>query len=165
MSAEQSASRLVMEISRLRNLTPAPLGPDHQVAYGTLLFRYVPGPDRLVCAIMVAHNGLWQSFGEERANAYLRTIQALSDPSIGGMFDTGGGSWSFDKETGKSYLFVAFPLTADPVEVNRSIDAMARVVPAWTTRWRLAVAEIVHGGKPVPKQRVTLQNDPYAGKL
>ena len=165
MSNEQSANRLVMEVSRLRSLRPAPLGPDNQVAYGTLLFKYVPESDKLICAILVTQNGIWRSFGEQRAAAFLRTIHALSEPAIGGMFDTGGGAWSFERETGKAYLYVAFPLTADPAEVNRGIDAMARVVPAWATRWQLAVANIAHGREPPPKQRVTLQNDPYAGKL
>ena len=165
MSSEQIASRLVMEVSRLRGLRPAPLGPDRQVAYGTLLFKYVPEPDRLICAILVTQNGLWESLGEKMANAFLRTIQALSEPAIGGMFDTGGGTWSFERETGKVYLYVAFPLTADPAEVNRGIESVARVVPAWATRWQLAVANIAHGREPPPKQRVTLQNDPYAGKL
>ncbi len=162
---EESASRLVMEVSRLRGLRPAPLGPDHQVAYGTLLFKYEPESNRLICAIMVSHNGLWRSFGEEAANAVLRAMQALSDPAIGGMFDTGGGTWSFEKETGKNYLQVTFPLTADPAEVNRGIDSMARVVPAWVTRWLTAVARIAHDRAEPPKEKVTLENDPYVGEL
>lgn len=165
MANEQLANRLVMEVSRMRNLRPAPLGPDHQVAYGTLLFKYLPESERLVCAVLVTHNGLWRSFGDKRAAAFMRTIQALSEPAIGGMFDTGGGSWTFDQETGKTYLYVSYPLNADPSEVNRGIDAIARVVPAWATRWQLAVANIAQGREPPPKQRVTLQNDPYAGKL
>lgn len=165
MTNEKEGSRLVMEVSRLRGLRPEPLGPDNQVAYGTLLFKYAREPDRLVCAILVTHNGLWQSFGETRANAFLRTVQALSDPAIGGMFDTGGGAWSFERETGKIYLYIAFPLNADPAGVNRGIDSMARVVPAWATRWQLAVANIAHGRAPPPKELVTLQNDPYSGKL
>ena len=159
------AQRLVQDISRLRGLKPAPLGPDHQVAYGTLLFKFVPESGRLVCAILVSHLGIWDQINDEATAAYRRYIAGLSNPRIGGMFDTAGGSWMFEASSGKTYLYQSFALDTPPKVVNQAIDGMARVVPAWVTRWEGVVADIVHGKQPPPTHRVTLENDPYAGRL
>jgi hypothetical protein len=165
MSKSEMASLLAMDVARLRGLKPEPLGPENQVAYGTLLLKYVSDPDRLVCAILISHDDMWDGYGEKAANAYLRATAALSDPNIGGLFDTGGGAWMFDRLSGKTYLFRAFPLNTSPAQVNDGITQLARVAPAWVSRWQGAVARIAHGREPPPRHPVTLANDPYAGRL
>ena len=164
-SREARANQLVMEVQRLRGLPPAPLQAEVPVAHGTLLFRFLPNSDRLTVSILVAHDPSWNRLSEQFAANYRRARAALSDPAIGGLFDTGGGGWMFEERTGKTYLYAAFPLDAPASAVNARINSMERVAPAWEMRWLTEVARIAHGEHPPPAQPVTLEEDPYAGQL
>ncbi len=165
MAPADRADRLVLQVERLRGLRPDPLGKENQVAYGTLMLRYLPDTDRLMAAIMVNDFDMWKKMGAEFAGNYRRAVAALSDPAIGGMFDTGGGAWLFEEATGKTFLYRSYPLDTPAATIDRDIDRMAEVVPAWVTRWTGAVADIAHGHAARPAHPVTLKNDPYAGRL
>ena len=165
MHPTAQANQLVQEVERLRGLPQAPLGPEDQVAFGTLMFKYLPDQNRLVAAILVTHFDLWNRFNDEFTRNYRRSIAALSDPAIGGMFDTAGGAWMFEEATGKTYLYRLYPLETPPATINRDLDRMAEVVPAWASRWTGAVADIAQGKAPPPRRPVTLADDPYAGQL
>lgn len=165
MSSQARAEALVTEVQRLRGLPPAPLGAAGQVAHGTLLFKHLPDQGQLAVAILVAHDPTWNRISPTFAENYRRARAALSDPAIGGHFDTGGGSWLFEEATGKTFLYAAFPVDAPASAVDAQIERMARVVPAWELRWLAEVARIAHGKKPAPVRPVTLENDPYADQL
>jgi len=165
MSSHARVNELVMAVERLRGLSPTPLGREDQVAFGTLMFKYLAPREQLIAAIMVEDFDLWNKLGPDRAAKYKRSQAALSDPAIGGRFDSGGGAWMFEEATGRTYLYRSFPPDASAAEVNAAIERMAAVVPAWTTRWSTAVAEIAHGHAPPPQRPVTLADDPYAGRL
>lgn len=165
LSNEAHADQLVNQVQRLRGLPVAPLGPEGQVAHGTLMFKHVAGEDRLIAAILIAHDPSWNRLGDDFAANYRKARAALSDPAIGGRFDTGGGRWLFDEASGKTYLYADFPLSEPAAAVSAQIDRMARLAPAWEMRWLTQVARIAHGKRPVPAQPVTLEADPYAGEL
>ncbi len=165
LSNEAQADQLVNQVQRLRGLAVAPLGSEGQVAHGTLMFKHVPGEERLIAAILIAHDPSWNKLGDAFAANYRKARAALSDPAIGGRFDTGGGRWIFDEQSGKTYLYAAFPLDEPAANVSAQIDSMARIAPAWEMRWLTEVARIAHGKRPAPQRPVTLEADPYAGQL
>ena len=165
MTDAERANALVLNVAHRRNLPEAALGPANQVAFGTLLFKYLPDRQRLVCAILVTHDGLWDKIDAQATATYLRVNAALSDPAIGGRFDTGGGAWVFEAATGKTYLSREYPLDTPAEVIAADIDRMAQVVPAWATRWMYAVAQIALDHEPPPKRPVTIADDPYAGRL
>lgn len=165
LSNEAQADQLVNAVQRLRGLPIAPLGPEGQIAHGTLMFKHVAGEDRLIAAILISHDPSWNKLGDAFAANYRKARAALSDPAIGGRFDTGGGRWLFDEASGKTYLYAAFPLNESAAAVSAQIDRMARLAPAWEMRWLTEVARIAHGKRPAPTQPVTLEADPYGGEL
>lgn len=165
MSSQAHADQLVMEVERLRGLPLAALGPGDQVAFGTLMFKFLADRDQLIAAVLIAHDPTWNRIGDAFTANYRRSRAALSDPAIGGRFDTAGGAWMFEEPTGKTYLFTAFPLDTPPAAINAQIERMAAVAPAWELRWLAEVARIAHGKHPAPTRPVTLADDPYAGQL
>ena len=165
MSTHADAEQLVMAVERLRDLPPAPLGPDDQVAFGTLMFKYVPERSQMIAAILVAHDPTWNRISDTFTANFRRARAALSDPQVGGRFDTAGGAWMFDEATGKTYLYTAFPLNTPPPAINAQIERMSSIVPAWETRWLAEVARIAHGKRSAPLRPVTLADDPYSGQL
>jgi hypothetical protein len=165
MTALEQANVLLLDVERKRGLPPTKLGIEDQIAFGTLMFKFVPERNVLVVAILISHDALWNKIDDQASTAFLRAKAALSDPAIGGLFDSGGGSWMFERSTGKTFLFREFSLDTSGSSISNAIDEMTAVVPAWQSRWRNAVARIAHGREPPPQQPVTLKNDPYAGQL
>ncbi|HEX8556198.1 MAG TPA: hypothetical protein VF695_15955 [Sphingomonas sp.] len=165
MSSLAEANRLVMEVEALRGMPAAPLGADGQIAFGTMMFKYLPDRNQVIAAILVAHDPTWNRISPAFATNYRRARAALSEPAIGGRFDTGGGAWMFEEATGKTYLYAAAPADIGAAALNAQIERMARLVPAWETRWLAEVARIAHGKRPAPTRAVTLDDDPYAGQL
>lgn len=165
MTELAQADELAKSVVRQRGLQPASLSPKGVVSYGTLQFEYDAAGRQLVVSILTAEDQLWDQLGDEFKRNYLSSKRALSDPAIGGMFDSGGGSWRFEPDTGRTYLFRTYRLNTPPSQISSDLDAMANVVPAWTTRWSGAVAEIAQGIAPPPRSRVTLANDAYADRL
>lgn len=141
------------------------LGPERQVSFGTLLFKLIDEDKKLRCAILTADDELWDQLGEKFTANYLKSKKALSDPNIGGLFDSAEGKWLFDPKTGQTYLYRDFPIGTPPEDVNSAINAMAEILPAWSTRWSGVVAEIAQGITSAPKAKVTLKNDPYASRF
>lgn len=154
------ADRLAQDVARLRGIEGEPLRGE-RIAYGTLQFEYLADEQALKVAILVSEDELWNQLGDEFRENYLRSTRALSDPRIGGMFDTAGGAWEFDPKTGKTFLYRLYPLTAQPAAITVDIERMSDVVPAWETRWSAVVAEISQGRLAPPTRPVTLENDPY----
>lgn len=165
MTPLDQANATILNVQKLRGIAPTPLGADNQIAFGTLLFRYAPDTNTLTTAILVSQDSLWNQISPEFTANYRRTMAAYSDPKIGGLFDDGGGQWLFDDTTGSLYLYRSYPPATDPAAINADLDRMARVVPAWETRWGYALAQIVHGKERAPTRPVTLADDPYAGRL
>ncbi len=165
MTTLDQANATVEAVQKLRGLPPTPLGSENQIAFGTLMFKFIPETGALICAILVSQDGLWEQISPEFSANYLKTMTAYSDPKIGGMFDSGGGQWMFDRETGSLYLYRSYQPATPATAINADLDRMARLVPAWETRWGYAVAQIVHGKEAPPPRPVTLENDPYAGRL
>lgn len=165
MSELQSADALAQTVVTARGIKPASLAQTGVVSYGTLQFEFDVRTKRLVVSILTAEDELWNQLGPKFEQNYLKSKAALNDPKIGGMFDSGGGTWRFEPESGRTYLFKDYDLDAPVAVIVADIDAMSRVVPAWSTRWSGAVAEIAQGIAPPPAARVTLENDPYADRL
>ncbi len=165
LSPLAQANKLVLAVESKRGLQSTPLNAENQIAFGTLMFRFLPNRDKLVVAVLVAHDPTWNRINDQFTATYRRSRAALSDPQIGGLFDTAGSAWLFEETTGRTYLYREFPLDTLPAAINKSIGAIAEIVPAWEFRWLTAVAEISQGKRPAPSQRVTMDNDPYAGEL
>lgn len=165
MSSLAKANQLVTAVERHRGLPIVPLGPDNQIAFGTLMFRFLPDQQQLIGAILVSDDPTWNKYDADFTTAYRRSRAALSDDRIGGLFDTGGGAWMFDEASGRTYLYKIFPLDASPEAVDRGIEEMARLVPAWGSRWIGIVADISQGRRPPPSRPVTLEDDPYKDEL
>lgn len=165
MSELQSADALAQAVVKARGVKPASLAQSGVVSYGTLQFEFDDRNARLVVSILTAEDELWNQLGAKFEQNYLKSKAALNDPKIGGMFDAGGGTWRFEPDSGRTYLFKAYDLHAPVAVIDADIDAMSRVVPAWSTRWSGAVAEIAQGLAPPPATKVTLESDPYADRF
>lgn len=159
------AEQLVNKIARRRHLQPASLSADHRVAYGTLSFQYVPAEERLLVSVLVSRDEQWNKLGETFTRNYRRSTAALSDPNIGGMFDTAGATWTFDEATGVTSLVRRYPLDTSADIISRDIDRLSDLVPAWVVGWLTAVADIASGQAAPPHRPVTLTDNPYAGGM
>lgn len=165
MTELEQANATILAVEKLRGLPRSPLGPGNQIAFGTLMFRFDPNEKTLMVAILISQNQLWNQINPDFAQNTLKTMAAYADPAIGGMFDSGGGKWVFERKTGSLLLYRSYPPAAPAAGINADLERMIRVAPEWGTSWGLAVAAIAHGREAPPATRVTLENNPYAGRL
>lgn len=165
MTEAEQADALIQKVAKEQGLKPEQLGDDNQVAYGTLQFRYVPENHMIETAILISQNGLWNKINDEATKKYLIAKQALMNPAIGGLFDSGGGSWRFEESTGSTYLYRDYALDTSAKAISQGIDAMTAVAPEWVSTWSTVVANIAHGHEPAPANPVTLKDNPYKDRL
>jgi|GEM_PF-4518295 len=136
------------------------LPPSGRVGFGPLGFTYHSDGEQIEVSALIAEFSAWTLFPDRQPNLE-KTVAALSDPAIGGMFETDGALWKFDRDTGKLYLAYLLPADSDEDELAAAADRLERLHPAWSLRWLGAVGDIVHIGEPKPVQAVTLKDDPY----
>lgn len=165
LTDEEKAKNVITEVIKSKGLSQPNFTDKILVSYGTLQFMYATSTKQVEVAILVSHDVIWDQLGEEFEQNYLLSTQALSDPKIGGLFDTAGGLWRFEPETGKTYLYKLYSLDTSPEIIRKDIDAMMRLLPAWETRWSSVVAEIAQGRSAPPTSPVTLENDPYKDRF
>lgn len=98
---------------------------------------------------------------ESIANIH-KVFDAFNDPKIGGMFDKGGGYFSHSDDWKNIYLSKDYSI--EKLSINDFLSQIKHqdaLNKAWFDHWGIAVAEIVHKGKPIPTTPVTLENNPY----
>lgn len=161
MSEREQANQLALDVAKLRGIEGRAFSPKGTVAYGTLQFQHIDGSDSLMVLILVSEDEMWDQLGEEFRSNYLKATNALSDPRVGGMFDTAGARWRFEPAGGRTFLYKTYSLDTPPQQIALDIEALSELVPAWETRWSSVVAGIAHGRIPPPVKPVTLQDDPY----
>lgn len=161
MSDRDRAESLAQQLAKLQGFTPAKLNSQGRIAYGTLQFEHDAANNKLLVMILISDDQLWDKLGEPFRQNYLKSTQALDDPAIGGMFDTAGGRWRFEPASGKTFLYKAYPLDIAADKINEDASRMIALAPAWEARWSRIVAEVSQGKRLAPRQKVTLQDDPY----
>lgn len=161
MSDRDRADSLAQQLAKLQGITPAKLSPHGRIAYGTMQFEHDAVNNKLLVMILISDDQLWDKLGEPFRQNYLKSTQALDNPAIGGMFDTAGGRWRFEPASGKTFLYKVYPLDMAADKINEDVLRMLALAPAWETRWSRMVAEMSKGKRPAPREKVTLQDDPY----
>ncbi len=99
---------------------------------------------------------------KDTVDKFMKFYNALSDPKIGGMFDKAGGYFTHSDDWKEIYLTKDYKINDFKLdEFLKQVDYQERVNNQWFSHWGVAVANIVHQGKPIPTQPVTLENNPY----
>lgn len=156
----ERAEELIGAIARREGRKFSSLPQSDMIAYGPVTFVYEPRTQSVVAAILLIEIGLWTTYPEDRP-AIEKTLAGLADPKIGGMFDTGGGEWIFDRATGQLFLGIRRPVDTPPAEMIRAFERVQHVYPDWRLEWFSRVADMVHEGEPLPLERVTVERNPY----
>lgn len=154
------AEQLIGKVARQQGREFAGLPAANEITFGPTAFRYEPRTATVTASVLVVALDPWVTFPEYRP-AIERTLAGLSDPRLGGMFDTGGGEWMFDRTTGRLSLGVRRPVDVDPTEFKRAFERVQAVQPDWRMSWFAAVADMVHDGAAPPRNRVTVDENPY----
>lgn len=130
------------------------------VTLGSIGFEYVPKEQKIAVRALVMYYSLWVNVPTMQ-DRIRKTLAALDDPEIGGLFETGGAKWRFDEADAYLFLVHEHPFDASPDDLTGSVLALERVFPEWSASWLAVVGEIAHGGRAKPERAVTLELNPY----
>lgn len=158
--SRNQAEATISQVLRLEGRRFSGLPSTDMVAFRDLAYGFDPHTNELFVFVLIIESSLWSASEEIRRNME-KTFSALNDPEIGGMFDTGGGTWREDPERGWLVLERRFPTDADPEAVLKASKDLQRVYADWALYWAGAVGRIVHNDEPVPTTKVTPENNPY----
>jgi len=159
-TARENAEAAIGEVLAARGAKFEGLPDSNVAAVGPLALAYRPQDSQITVSVLIAEFTAWTLFPDRRPKLE-QTVAALKDPAIGGQFQTDNAEWMFNRETGKLALGYRSPTTASAAELTRAVEALEPLYPEWSLNWMGAVADIVHEGKPVPADKVTLENNPY----
>jgi len=160
MSNRERAEVTIGKAVEARGARFGELSDSNMAAFGPLAYSYDPATERIVVSVLVAEFSAWTVFPDRRPKIEA-TLAALEDPAVGGLFDTAGGTWHLDRDTGKLRLQIAHADLDDVSELLASTEALQGVYPEWSLSWAGEVGKIVHNGAPLPPNRVTVKNNPY----
>lgn len=147
-----------------RNHIPEPqVVPDQDLSFknGAEILHY-NSATRVLTIKTVNGDGYDKEEPKEDIENFMKAYNALFDPRIGGMFDQAGGYMTHSDDWSSLFLVKDYKVNELSVdEFMKQLDYQQRVNEAWFDSWGIAVAQIVHQGKPMPTQKVTLENNPY----
>lgn len=154
------ADKTIGEVLRGRGAHYQGLPENGMAAVGPLSLSFDPQAGTITVAMLILESVSWTVFPERRKDVET-SLAALDNPEIGGMFDTAGGTWMFDEDTGKLRLGFGHPADADADALRASIEALEQIGPEWALNWIGQVGMIAHGQEKAPSEPVTLENNPY----
>ncbi len=160
MSPREQAEAAIGAVVEARGASFDGLPNSNMVAFGPLGYSYDPAVNQIVVSVLVTEFFAWTTYANRRPKIEA-TLAALDDPAIGGLFDTAGGAWNFDRKTGKLRLQNTHEVSASSSELLASTEALQSVYPEWSLSWLGEIGKIVHNGAPLPRQKVTVANNPY----
>lgn len=122
--------------------------------------KYDPEQEKILATLLILENVAWTVFPERRPDVE-KTISALKNPNIGGLFQTNGGTWLFDRDSGRLYLTFSHDIDDSITAIKDSLKKLEEVGPEWTLNWIGQIGMIAHGQEPAPKKPVTIENNSY----
>ena len=159
MEGTERARELIFAYSEHIGANGRVLNVDNTVSYGDSELQYDPERDVLIGRLYV-NMARTEGAPMERHNTYQEMLEALNDPKIGGMFEKGGGMFVLDEEEGAWFLVKEFPVVStSQATLVEEMNELSDIASAWTTKWFLDVAMIMHGKEKAPSMLVTREND------
>lgn len=157
LTGRARADALVAAYAAERGAPARTLDDKGDVTFGSTGLYHAPTEDALYGRVYINNALIEDAPPEELAN-YRRMVAALNDPRIGGMYERGGGYFVLDEQRQAYFLVRRFPLPlTDPQTLIADMAQMERVGARWTGEWLFQVAMIMHGRRPAPTRRVTLE--------
>ncbi len=148
----ERADALVAVYGRWIGVRDAHLDEKGDRAFGGVGFHHALGDDVLQCRVLI-EKGYALNDSENIREKFRAVARALADPTIGGMFERGGGRIVLDEEKRTFFLIYDFELgRVASLEFRAKVEDLIDIGAHWTLRWFSQVARVAHGVAPRPGQ-------------
>ena len=129
-------------------------------SFGDFGFRYLPQQDAIQVRIFIVRT-LDKDY-PERMPQIMQVRNALTDPKIGGHYETDGAVFFHDQDQERLYLIKSFAVsTTTSAQFNQNVDRLRTIGARWFYSWFGHVAVQAFGKESVPAGQVSLASDPY----
>lgn len=148
--SRQRADELVAEYGRWLGIRDARLDAAGDRSFGGVGFHHEPGIQLLECRVFIEK--AYAPDDPERIRENFRAVaRTLADPTIGGMYERGGGQIVLDEAKRAFFLIYEFGLLDVGVLAFRAkLEELIDIGAHWTLRWFSQVARVTHGRAPRP---------------
>ncbi len=150
--SRKRADELIADYGRWMGIRGAHLDPRGDRAFGGVGFHHEPGADQLQCRVLI-EKAYAPNDPEHIRENFRAVARALADPTIGGMFERGGGQIILAEEKRSFFLVYDFELwNVNTLEFRAKIEELIDIGAHWTLRWFSQVARVTHGKAPRPHE-------------